>query len=175
MGPLWSSRDQDNRTEKRLVHERGFSLLELVMVLVVIALVLAVTYPALLRGGAALHLRASGRDVLSTLRYAREKAVTQQTGSRVVLDRETQTVTLTDDLGDGSRSFSLPRDVKIYRLALAGVEVAQGPLVVRFLPNGSCENAEILLRSDAGAILRVVTDPMTGGARIVTDSAGNNR
>jgi Tfp pilus assembly protein FimT len=75
------------------------------MVLVVIALVLAVTYPALLRGGAALHLRASGRDVLSTLRYAREKAVTQQTGSRVVLDRETQTVTLTDDLGDGSRSF----------------------------------------------------------------------
>jgi len=39
VGPLWSSRDQDNRTEKRLVHERGFSLLELVMVLVVLLLV----------------------------------------------------------------------------------------------------------------------------------------
>ena len=82
---------------------------------------------------------------------------------------------LTDELGDGARSFSLPRDVKIYRLALAGVEIAQGPLVIRFLPNGSCEDAEILLRSDTGAVLRVVTDPMTGGARIVTESAGNNR
>jgi hypothetical protein len=101
--------------------------------------------------------------------------VTQQTGSRVVLDREAQTVTLTDDLGDGARSFSLPRDVKIDRLVLAGTEIAEGPLAIRFLPNGSCENAEILLRSDSGAVLRVVTDPMTGGARIVTESAENNR
>ena len=65
---LLSRQHRDDRTENGSGGERGFSLLELVMVLVVIALVLAVTYPALLRGGAALHLRASGRDVLSTLR-----------------------------------------------------------------------------------------------------------
>ena len=166
---------EDTRAETRFLRERGFSLLELVMVLIVIALVLAVSYPALLRGSATLHLRASGRDVVSTLRHARETAITQQTGSRVVLDRDAQKVTLTDELGDGARSFSLPRDVKIHRLALAGVEIAQGPLVVRFLPNGSCEDAEIMLRSETGAILTVVTDPMTGGARVVTDSAGRNR
>jgi prepilin-type N-terminal cleavage/methylation domain-containing protein len=155
--------------------QSGFTLLELVIALVVMGLAVAVSYPALSRGGASLHLRATGRDVLNTLRYARETAITQQTGSRVVVDRDAQKITLTDELGDGARALSLRRDVKIYRMALAGGEITEGPLVIRFLPNGSSDNAEILLRSDTGGILRVVTDPMTGGARIVTDSAVKNR
>jgi hypothetical protein len=39
-------------------------------------------------------------------------------------------------------------------------------LVVRFLPNGSSDSAEVLLKSDKGSFLRIITDPITGGARI---------
>jgi hypothetical protein len=42
----------------------------------------------------------------------------------------------------------------------------EGPLVVRFLPNGSAGNAEVVLISDRGSVVRVVTDPITGGARV---------
>ena len=141
-------------------------MLELMIVVLVIALVLAVSYPSLSRGSSSVRLRATGRDILSTFRYAREKAVAEQTGMRVAVDREKQELILSDDLGDGARKYRMPEKVKIYRMALAGHEVKEGPLLVRFLPNGSAENADILLKSDTGAYLRIVTDPITGGARV---------
>jgi prepilin-type N-terminal cleavage/methylation domain-containing protein len=152
---------------------RGFSLLELVIVLVLMGLVLALSYPSLSRGTVTLHLRGTGRDVLNCLRYAREKAITQQTAVLVTVDREAQTVVLTDDLGEGARSLSLPDDVRIQRVLLSGEEILDGPLVVRFRPNGSAPNAEIALQSKLGGVLRIVTDPITGGARILTAPGGS--
>jgi prepilin-type N-terminal cleavage/methylation domain-containing protein len=145
---------------------QGFTLLELVIVVFVMALVLAVSYPSLSRGSAAFRLRATGRDVLNVFRYAREKAVTEQTGMQVRVDREKQELVLSDDLGDGARSYQLPHDVRIERIAQMGTEVREGPLVVRFLPNGSAEDAEVLLQSSTGSYCRIITDPITGGARV---------
>jgi len=150
-------------------------LLELIIVVLVMALVLAVSYPSLSRGSASIHLRSTARDVLNTFRFAREKAVTEQVGMKVMVDRQKQQLVLTDDLGDGSRTYDMPKDVKIQRMALAGTEITEGPLTIRFLPNGSSESAEILLESDSGATLRIVSDPITGGARIETGSGENTR
>jgi Tfp pilus assembly protein FimT len=151
----------------------GFNLLELVIVVLLIGLTVAVSFPALSRGTAAFHLRATGRDVLSTLRYAREKAITEQKTMKVTVDQETQKVILSDEVGDGSRAYSLPRDVKIQQVWLAGQELREGPLMIRFMPNGSCDNAEVLLISDKGGLLKVVTDPITGGARVQTPQGEN--
>lgn len=153
----------------------GFTLLELLIVVLVMALVLAVSYPSLSRGSASIHLRSTGRDVLNTFRYAREKAVTEQMGMRVTVDRENQRLVLTDDLGDGNRTYVMPSDVKIHRIALGGNEVMEGPVPVRFLPNGSSEAVEVLLKSDSGSFLRIISDPITGGARIESGSGENFR
>jgi general secretion pathway protein H len=147
--------------------DQGFSLLEIIIVIVVMALAMAIAYPSLSRGTASLHLRSAARHVLNTMRYAREKAITEQSELRIVAEREGQKITLTDAYGEGSRTYVLPSEIRMERLALAGQEILEGPLVVRFLPNGSAEHAEILLRSEKGGILRVVTDPITGGARIL--------
>ncbi len=69
----------------------------------------------------------------------------------------------------------MPKDVKIERMALGGKEVTEGSLAIRFLPNGGSENAEILLRSDSGPALRIISDPITGGARIELGSGDNTR
>jgi prepilin-type N-terminal cleavage/methylation domain-containing protein len=145
----------------------GFTLLELVVVVLIMGLVLAVSYPALSRGSASIHLRAVGRNILSTFRYAREKAITEQRGVQVVASRETQNLILADEFGEGNRSYVLPADVSIQRLSLAGQVITEGPLVIRFSPNGSSDNAEILVRSGSGAALRIVSDPITGGAKIL--------
>jgi general secretion pathway protein H len=144
----------------------GFSLLEVVMVILIMSLTLAVSYPVLSRGTSSLHLRASGRDILNLMRYAREKAITEQTGMMIVADRDTKKVVLSSDLGQGVHSVSLPKDVKIEKLLFSGKEVPEGSLLIRFLSNGSSDSAEILLVADNGARLRVFTDPVTGGARI---------
>src|SRR5262245_55560599 len=154
---------------RRRPGEGGFTLLELTIVLLIFGLSLAVTYPALQRGSASLQLRSAGRDVLNCLRYAREKAITEGAGSRVVFNRENQTATLTDAYGEGARTLQLSRDVRIARLIFAGQEVAEGGMMVRFLPNGSSEKAEIVLEVPrTGATLAIATDPITGGARMVT-------
>jgi general secretion pathway protein H len=154
--------------------EAGFTLLEVLIIVIVMALALSVAYPSLSRGTTALHLRATGRDVLNTFRYAREKAVTEQTGMKVRVDREKQALFLTDDLDNGNRAYFLPDDVKIERMALDGSEIMNGPLVIRFLPNGSSEDAEILLKSNTGGHLRIISDQVTGGARIESGT-GENR
>lgn len=143
------------------------------MVIIVMGLAVAISYPALSRGTAAFHLRATGRDILNILRYAREKAITEQKSMMVTVDWQSQQVILSDEVGDGARSYSLPRDVKIQGIFLAGQELRDDPLMIRFRTNGSSENAEILLMSDKGGVLKVVTDPITGGARIQTTQGEN--
>ena len=147
--------------------DRGFTILELVLVLVVMSLVAALTYPALLRGRTAFHLRAVGRDVIGSLRYARETAVTEQRVMMVQVDSQAQKLTVSDDVGDGARSLALPADVRLEVPSTSGVSIPNGRLVIRFLPNGSADDAQFLLRSSTGAAMKVVTDAITGMARIL--------
>jgi prepilin-type N-terminal cleavage/methylation domain-containing protein len=146
--------------------EQGFTLLELMVVIFIISLITAVSYPTLSRGTASFHLKATGRDILNTFRFARDKAITEQTGIQIVIDKEKQEIVLSDNLGENIRKYLLPQDIKIMRMALADHEVFEGSLVIHFLPNGNSENAKVLISSDAGSLLRIISDPLSGGARI---------
>jgi prepilin-type N-terminal cleavage/methylation domain-containing protein len=149
-------------------NERGFTLLELSLVILVMALAVAISYPALTRGSSSFQLKATGREILNLLRYAREKAITEQRPLMVVFDRDKQTVVLADEFGEPAKTIAMPNNVRIARLALPSGELQQGPLAVHFLPNGSAEKAEVQLDSDRGISVRIATDPITGGARIIT-------
>jgi len=154
----------------RNLSNEGFTLLELLIAVLVMAMVLAVSYPSLSRASTSLHLRATARDILNTFRHAKEKAVTQQLGMKVIVDRERQEITISDSLGEGSRKYALPDDVRIERVALGGREMREGLTVIRFLPNGSSDRAEITIRSHTGSSVRIVSDPIMGGGRIESSS-----
>ena len=167
-------RPQTDRRRLQAHHsELGFNLLELVMVVLIISLALGISYPALSRGTATFHLRSTGRDILNTLRYAREKAITEQGNMKVTVDPQNQKVILSDEVGNNGRVYTLPHDVKIGQVFMEGQEVKEGPLVIHFVTNGSSENAEIHLVSSKGGVIKVVTDPITGGARIQTPQGEN--
>lgn len=146
--------------------QKGFTLLEIIITLMVITLVVAVAYPSLSRGTTALSLRTTSRDILSILRYTREKAVTEQSGMRVVLDQDNQSVMMINDTDNSTRTYWLPEKVKIQGVITRGVEADSGVSTVRFLPNGSSSAVEILIESQTGAAVKIVSDPITGVAFI---------
>ncbi len=146
--------------------QKGFTLLEIIITLTVIALALAVSYPSLSRGTTALSLRTTGRDILSILRYAREKTVTEQTGMRVVVDQDNQSVQMINDTDNSTRTYWLPENVKIRGVVLEGAESNSGVSSVRFLPNGSSNAVEIVIESKTGGFMKIVSDPITGVASI---------
>ena len=146
--------------------QKGFTLLEIIITLTVITLVLAVSYPSLSRGTTALSLRTTGRDILSIMRYAREKAVTEQTGMRVVVDQDNQSVLMINDSDNSTRTYWLPENVKIHGVVVEGAESDSGISSIRFLPNGSSNAAQILIESTTGGFIKIVSDPITGVASI---------
>ena len=68
---------------------RGFTLLELIVTLAVLALAVAVVTPAIGRGTDGLRARAEVAGFAATLRHAREQAITTQRPYRVVVDNDT--------------------------------------------------------------------------------------
>jgi general secretion pathway protein H len=155
--------------------DRGFTVLEILLVLLVIVLAMAITYPSLSRGSSSIRLRASARDVLNTFRYARERAITEQTEMMVVVDKTNRELIMSDSLGDDEKTYNLPDDVNIDRMALSGEEISDESMIVRFLPNGSADAAEVTLKLDNGPQIDIVADPITGGARIVSGQGTNLR
>ena len=60
--------------------------------LLVISLVITIAYPSMSRGRTAFHLRAVGRDVIASLRLARETAVTEQKVMMIRIDRQARRI-----------------------------------------------------------------------------------
>jgi len=142
--------------------ERGFSLLELVVVLLLAGLLMSVVIPSVSGTLESSRLRSSAAEVRATFNLARTLAAS---GGRE------RVVTFHLDRGAydaGGEERLVPEGVAIAS-ARAGTEtVEQGDLRVRFFPDGSAEEAEVVLTSRGGGRLRVTVDPLTGIAEAGT-------
>jgi general secretion pathway protein H len=74
---------------------RGFTLLELLVVLAVAGLIMAVTPPMLSKAMPGLQLKSSAREVAAGMRYARDRAVSWRTRTELRVDLEQRTVSVT--------------------------------------------------------------------------------
>jgi len=146
--------------------ESGFTMLELIVVMLILALVATISIPALSRGTSILNLQTASRDVLNTFRFAREKAVTEQTTMLLVVGRKERKLELANILGESARAYTLPDGINIQRMERAGSEVSEDTMIVRFTPNGNLESVGIRLASDRGARMQIISDPLGGGARV---------
>ena len=146
--------------------ESGFTLLELIVVALIIALILGISYPSMSRGTNILNLRTTSRDVLNTFRYAREKAISEQTSMLLIVNRGENRLELANILGETISSYTLPKGVQIQQMTRAGSEIQNEAMTIRFTPNGNLENVRIRIVADGGSRMQVVSDPLRGGARI---------
>lgn len=138
------------------VGARGFTLLELLATLLVLALALAIVGPAVGRSSESLRTRAEVARFAALLRHTREQAITTQRPHAFIVDATAHRITI--QAGDEVRETrALPESF--------GVEADPPPaLTVRFEPQGTSSGG--VFRVTSGTIrYRVTVDGLTGRVR----------
>jgi prepilin-type N-terminal cleavage/methylation domain-containing protein len=142
-----------------LTASRGFTLLELVVTLSVLALAVGLAVPTIARSTEAIRARADVAGFAALMRHGRERAIVTRRAHAVVVDPAARRVSLVAGGPDGDvrESRTLPERVSI--------EADPPPaLVVRFEPQGGGSGGDFRLTSGP-VVYRVTVDALTGRVR----------
>jgi len=144
------------------VRQRGFTLLEILVVLVIGVLLVALVPPLLsgLSGGT--ELRGAARQLAAGLRTARNEAITRQHEAVLTLDLAQHRFGVSGD----ARVVKLPDGVAL-KLYTAQAELLDGATGnIRFFPDGSSTGGHLIV-SGPKVAYRVNVDWLTGAIAIV--------
>ena len=139
------------------IESKGFTLLELIVTLLVVAVAVGLVAPAIGRSTETVRARAEVAGFAATLRRAREQAITKRQQHTVVVDpvSRLQTVMTGEDEVQWTHALS----------ARLTIEAATPDgLTVRFEPQGTSSGGEFRVTSGA-VTYRVTVDAVTGRVR----------
>lgn len=145
----------------RYRHRRGFSLLELLAVLVLMGTVAVTVLPQFTKTGGA-EVQAAARSLAAGLRRARSQAIQHNLPQSLTLDVERRTFELSFE----PRARKLPEglDLKLFTARSAVESAARG--AIRFFADGGSTGGRITVRGPGREIL-VDVDWLTGRVRLL--------
>ncbi len=136
---------------RALGHSAGFTLLEMLVVLVIIAAASLLAMSAFGGGMRGMQLKTSAKDIAAQLRFARAVAISSGEPQDVVIDPRARSWR-----GAKGRSGSLPGEGDVVFTGAAAGQFAdtaddEGKGVVRFFPDGAATGGRVrLLANGAG-------------------------
>jgi type II secretion system protein H len=114
-------------------HRRGFTLIEVLIVVVIAALAASIALPGFVRTMRGAQLRNASRTVLMAHKYTRSTSVLRQVPMAMLLDREAselEIITLQPAAGTSDRDrFLDSREARATTAALGGEEVEEKPTI----------------------------------------------
>lgn len=147
---------------ERFAGEGGFTLIEVVCVLAIIALLAAILLPEIPRGTSRSRLEAYALEIATVLKTDRNAAVRQRVAIATEIDAAARSVRS----GASARAVRVPTDVQ-FDTALASRcnQREAGSTIVFFASGMSCGGVIALTRHGVGYQVRV--NWLTGGVEIV--------
>lgn len=157
---------------------KGFTLLELTVVLFIVGLLIATVVPHLGDIGNA-RLQTTAKRLAAVVRYLAGEAALQNRPYRLNYDLDTHTYWVTtlavtqdgaefkEDLSPLSRPVRLPPTVTFADVQAPGVgRISTGRIYTHFLPQGYTDPTLIHLRDQSSRVVTVLIPALTGEARI---------
>ena len=119
---------------------RGFTLIEIVVALALVALVLGFVAMASSGGLQRAALSHAGQDLVAALRYTRGQAIVSGAEQRLELDVEKQSYQ-----APKRKEIALPRGLKLNLLTAASEQISETSGAIRFFPDGSSTGGRVRL------------------------------
>lgn len=141
---------------------RGFTLLELIVVLVIAALAVTVVPPLIAQAIPGTQLKGAARDVAAGLRYTRNRALTSDEEAVFMLDTQDRNFTV----AGRKRKYPLPDGLDLTFLTAESEMVSEKKGGIRFFPDGGSTGGRVTLASTRRQY-DVDVDWLTGKVRIL--------
>ena len=173
---------------------KGFTLLELIVVLIIISLMSALVAPKLVGPMSNLDLKTASQKVAASLRYARSRAASEKTTCTALFDFDKNRLIIVNsplskeelsagnaqeverilselaenekDRPGGLRTYHLPDGIKLTKGILRDDVFDSGYFRISFFPGGNSSGGEILLGGERGKQFRIAVDFITGIVRL---------
>jgi general secretion pathway protein H len=143
-------------------NERGFSLIELILVLLLIAVSMAIVLPNIGKGLQEREVRSSALGLAATARELRSRALFDGVPQQLVVN-----VSQNSYLVARTREVQLPAQVKFVSVQ-GGESVERDMKRFYFFPNGSALAGEIILADSDKAISYLIRmEPLTGKIEVL--------
>ena len=183
---------------------KGFTLLELLVVLVIISIAAAFVGPQVAGSMSTLTLKTAAKKVASSLRYARSQATSEGRPYFVLFDTDKgrltiksgQTATKEDkekEAAEGEQDtgtsegmadeavketfkvYALPEGVRFDKVVSDKNEDISDVFQIVFFPNGGSSGGEVLLENDRGRRYNISVDFVSGTVRLGEAGAKSSR
>jgi len=146
--------------------QRGFTLLEVLVALVIGVLLVSITPPLLSGMSGTTELRGAARQLAAGLRNARNEAVTRQQEAVLLLDLAGRRFAVSGD----PREVALPNSIELHLYTAQSEQLDREKGRIRFFPDGSSTGGAITV-SGPKLAYRVNVDWLTGAIAIVEQEA----
>lgn len=141
--------------------ERGFTLLEILVVLVIAGLMYSLVPPLVGAGMAGAELKKAARQVAAGLRQTRNEALKRHREAIMALDVDGRTFRI----ADAAKVYQLPKRLAM-KVLTAESEVVERDAAIRFYPDGSSTGGRVTLALGEKQFM-VDVDWLTGRVTIV--------
>jgi len=152
---------------------RGFTLLELIVVLVIISLTSALAVPQLTGALSGTNSKTAAKKIAASLRYARSRAVSEKIIYIVILNTDKNRLTLmsatkaelsSEEHSDKAKVYVLPEGLTLK----SGIELEKDKEEFRiaFYPSGSSSGGEVIVSDEREKTYKIRVDFITGTVQV---------
>jgi len=150
---------------------RGFSLLELVIVLIIISLLSLLVTPKLTKTISHMEVKSVAKKISAILRYCRNDAVNKNRIYQVNFDSESNLVSV-QSAAEGEEklspqnSYPLPKDVRVEKIEARKTFFENSLPSFEFYPNGGANGGTAVIRGGEGRGYSIQVDFLTGTVKV---------
>jgi general secretion pathway protein H len=148
-----------------LTCSRGFTLIELLVVVTIMAITIGTIVPMMTKSLGNYEVRGAAKQISTTMRYCRNRAVSAKMTFGVIVDRDKKTFAM----ARGDSLFlkkSIPGDVEIENMEFVDDSFyTKDKGVFLFYPRGNSNGGKLVLGKE-NTHYQILVDPLTGSTKV---------